>query len=145
MVERKKGRHLFLPPQKKLDIIVQEINAKKQTKEMASMGDDQEENIEMWKIKKVRRRGLLRGFLFFVGVFFVFLFLFVVGDGVVRRRRRRCVFKSPEMMWSLFVLSLSLSLFLGVRERPNGAFDKTEDDGEVLTRSLFRTPHSTRS
>ena len=125
---------------------------------MASMGDDQEENIEMWKIKKVRRRGLLRGFLFFVGVFFVFLFLFVVGDGVVRRRRRRCVFKSPEMMWSLFVLSLSLSLslsrprrplslslFLGVRERPNGAFDKTEDDGEVLTRSLFRTPHSTRS
>ena len=74
------------------------------------MGDDQEENIEMWKIKKVRRRGLLRGFLFFVGVFFVFLFLFVVGDGVVRRRRRRCVFKSPEMMWSLFVLSLSLSL-----------------------------------
>ena len=41
--------------------------------------------------------------------------------------------------------SLSLSLFLGVRERPNGAFDKTEDDGEVLTRSLFRTPHSTRS
>ena len=55
------------------------------------------------------------------------------------------------MMWSLFVLSLSLSLvrdvfFLGgVRERPNGAFDKTEDDGEVLTRSLFRTPHSTRS
>ena len=110
MVERKKGRHLFLPPQKKLDIIVQEINAKKQTKEMASMGDDQEENIEMWKIKKVRRRGLLRGFLFFVGVFFVFLFLFVVGDGVVRRRRRRCVFKSPEMMWSLFVLSLSLSL-----------------------------------
>jgi hypothetical protein len=76
------------------------------------MGDDQEENIEMWKIKKVRRRGLLRGFLFFVGVFFVFLFLFVVGDGVVRRRRRRCVFKSPEMMWSLFVLSLSLSLSL---------------------------------
>ena len=71
MVERKKGRHLFLPPKKKLDIIFQEINAKKQTKEMASMGDDQEENIEMWKIKKVRRRGLLRGFLFSL-VFFLF-------------------------------------------------------------------------
>ena len=98
------------------------------------MGDDQEENIEMWKIKKVRRRGLLRGFLFFVGVFFVFLFLFVVGDGVVRRRRRRCVFKSPEMMWSLFVLSLSLSrprrplFFLSGRDR-TALFDKTEDDG----------------
>ena len=75
MVERKKGRHLFLPPKKKLDIIVQEINAKKQTKEMASMGDDQEENIEMWKIKKVRRRGP-RGFLFLRWCFFfVFLFL----------------------------------------------------------------------
>ena len=69
MVERKKGRHLFLI--KNLDIIFQEINAKKQTKEMASMGDDQEENIEMWKIKKVRRRGLPRGFLFSL-VFFLF-------------------------------------------------------------------------
>jgi len=38
---------------------------------MASMGDDQEENIEMWKIKKVRRRGLLRCFLFSL-VFFLF-------------------------------------------------------------------------
>lgn len=42
---------------------------------MASMGDDQEENIEMWKIKKVRRRGP-RGFLFLRWCFFfVFLFL----------------------------------------------------------------------
>ena len=38
---------------------------------MASMGDDQEENIEMWKIKKVRRRGL-RGFLFLRWCFFLF-------------------------------------------------------------------------
>ena len=85
MVERKKGRHLFLPPQKKLDIIVQEINAKKQTKEMASMGDDQEENIEMWKIKKVRRREVFSSrFLFSLS----FGKKSVVGVGGVRRRRR---------------------------------------------------------
>jgi len=41
---------------------------------MASMGDDQEENIEMWKIKKVRRRGLLRGFLFSLVLFLFFSF-----------------------------------------------------------------------
>ena len=44
---------------------------KKKERDMASMGDDQEENIEMWKIKKVRRRGLPRGFLFSL-VFFLF-------------------------------------------------------------------------
>ena len=115
------------------------------------MGDDQEENIEMWKIKKVRRRGL-RGFLFRWCFFFVFSFSLWCWCWCCSTTMMMMCFcdKSPEMMWSLFVLSLvrdvlSLSLSFWVRERPNGAFDKTEDDGEVLTRSLFRTPHSTRS
>ena len=68
---------------------------------MASMGDDQEENIEMWKIKKVRK----------VFVFFSLSLSLSLG-------KKRCCCstmmmmcfcdESPEMMWSLFVLSLSL-------------------------------------
>jgi len=52
---------------------------------MASMGDDQEENIEMWKIKKVRRRERFFRFLFSLS----FGKKSVVGVGGVRRRRRR--------------------------------------------------------
>ena len=103
---------------------------------MASMGDDQEENIEMWKIKKVRAPP--RGF-------FVFCFLslserrallvLVVfndddddDDDVFLRRKPR------DDVVSFRSLSLSLSrprrplFFLSGRDR-TALFDKTEDDG----------------
>ena len=82
------------------------------TKKMASMGDDQEENIEMWKIKKVYAHTYIYIFVF-VDLFFygkksvVFLGLVFDDDDDDDDER-----ESPEMMWSLFVLSLSLSLSL---------------------------------
>ena len=91
---------------------------------MASMGDDQEENIEMWKIKKVRAPP--RGF-------FVFCFLslserrallvLVVfddddDDDVFLRRKPRDDVVSFRSL-SLSLSSATSSLFF-VRERPNG-------------------------
>ena len=51
---------------------------------MASMGDDQEENIEMWKIKKVRVSSALER------SFFLLLLLFIFGCVCV------CVGESPD-------------------------------------------------
>ena len=105
---------------------------------MASMGDDQEENIEMWKIKKVRRRGL-RGFLFLRWCFFLFfsfslslvMVLFDDDDD------DDVFLKAPEMMWSLFVLSLSLSLVRDVFFGGGSGRDRTARSTKPRTTAKF--------
>ena len=73
---------------------------KKKERDMASMGDDQEENIEMWKIKKVSGPRAQEEALFFFGLA---LCLFSVGE-------------SPDddddvaFLFCFLLLALSLSL-----------------------------------
>ena len=97
---------------------------------MASMGDDQEENIEMWKIKKVRAPP--RGFFVFCFLSLserrALLVLVVFNDDddddddvFLRRKPRDDVvsFRSLSLSLSLSLSSATSSLFF-VRERPNG-------------------------